>query len=60
MRHTPQALVSWEVAGVVTGTHAPALVLAVPGSRGGIRDALAVVGPQLPYIIEQLDGAGHA
>lgn len=58
--HTPQALVSREVAGVITGDHPPALVLAIPGSRGGVRDALAVVGPQLGYIIDQLDGAGHA
>lgn len=61
LAHTPQALVSREVAGVVTGAdHPPALVLAIPGSRGGIRDALAVVGDQLAYIVDQLDGAGHA
>lgn len=60
LTHTPQALVSREVAGVVTGDHPPSLVLAVPGSRGGIRDALGVVGDQLAYIVDQLDGAGHA
>ncbi|MCW5952458.1 MAG: MogA/MoaB family molybdenum cofactor biosynthesis protein [Propionibacteriaceae bacterium] len=61
LAHTPQALISREVAGVVSGTdHPPALLLAVPGSSGGVRDALAVVGDQLAYIIEQLDGAGHA
>lgn len=61
LAHTPQALVSREVAGVVTGAgHLPALVLAVPGSRGGVRDALGVIGDQLGYIIDQLDGAGHA
>ncbi len=59
--HTPLALVSREVAGVIAGPdHSPVLVLAVPGSRGGVRDALGVVGEQLGYIIEQLDGAGHA
>jgi len=58
--HTPQALVSRPVAGAVIGEgHAPVLVLAVPGSRGGVRDALEVVGAQLGYIIDQLDGAGH-
>ena len=60
LAHTPQALISREVAGAVTGDHPPALVLAVPGSRGGVRDALSVVGDQLTYIVEQLDGAGHA
>ena len=59
--HTPQALVSRPVAGAVLGQgHPPVLVLAVPGSRGGVRDALDVVGAQLGYIIDQLDGAGHA
>ncbi len=60
LAHTPQALVSREVAGVVTGDHPPVMLLAIPGSRGGVRDALGVVGDQLTYIIDQLDGAGHA
>ncbi len=59
--HTPIALVSREVAGVVCREDGPpVLLLAVPGSRGGIRDALGVVGPLLGYIIDQLDGAGHS
>ena len=58
LAHAAQALISREVAGVVTGDHPPAL--AGPGSRGGVRDALAVVGDQLGYIADQLDGAGHA
>ena len=33
--------------------------LAVSGSRGGIRDAMGVLGELIGYIIEQLDGAGH-
>ena len=58
--HTPLALVSREVAGVVRPEGgAPVLLLAVPGSRGGIRDALGVAGPLLGYIIDQLDDAGH-
>lgn len=58
--HTPIALVSREIAGVVRPEQGqPVLLLAVPGSRGGIRDALGVVGPMLGYIIDQLDGAGH-
>ena len=60
LAHTAQALVSREVAGVVAaGPGRPALVVAVPGSRGGIRDAIAVLGGQLRYIVDQLDGAGH-
>lgn len=60
LAHTPQALVSREVAGVVVGQPGHAtLVVAVPGSRGGVRDAIAVLGAQLRYIVDQLDGAGH-
>lgn len=59
--HTPQALVSREVAGaIIRPDGRSAFVLAAPGSRGGVRDALAVVGDLLGYIVDQLDGAGHA
>ncbi|HBY23448.1 MAG TPA: molybdenum cofactor biosynthesis protein, partial [Propionibacteriaceae bacterium] len=51
-------LVSRAVAGVILGDP-PTFVLAVPGSRGGIRDAIEVVGPMMGYIVDQLDGAGH-
>ncbi|MCC6498549.1 MAG: MogA/MoaB family molybdenum cofactor biosynthesis protein [Propionibacteriaceae bacterium] len=52
------ALVSREIAGVILG--APSVfVLAAPGSRGGVRDAIDVVGPLLAHIVAQLDGAGH-
>ena len=58
--HTRLALLSREVAGAVLRPDAPpALVLAVPGSRGGIRDAIGVVGELIDEIIDQLDGAGH-
>jgi molybdenum cofactor synthesis domain-containing protein len=56
--HVAAALVSREVAGVVSGEPAT-FVLTAPGSRGGVRDAVAVVGPLLNYIVGQLDGAGH-
>lgn len=59
--HTRLALVSREVAGLITaGVRRPVLVLAVPGSRGGVRDALGVVGDLIGYILDQADGAGHA
>lgn len=59
--HTAQALVSREIAGaIVPEIGSPVLVLCAPGSRGGAQDALEVVGPVLDYVIEQLDGAGHA
>lgn len=54
----PSALISREIAGVILGSPS-VLVLAAPGSRGGVRDAVGVVGPLLPHIVTQLDGAGH-
>jgi molybdenum cofactor synthesis domain-containing protein len=56
--HVASALVSREVAGVVLGDPST-FVLTAPGSRGGVRDALEVVGPLLAHIVGQLDGAGH-
>jgi molybdenum cofactor synthesis domain-containing protein len=56
--HVASALVSREVAGVIAG-EPPAFVLTAPGSRGGVRDAVGVVGPLLAHIVGQLDGAGH-
>ncbi len=52
------ALVSREVAGVILGTPS-VFVLTAPGSRGGVRDAIDVIGPLLAHIVAQLDGAGH-
>lgn len=52
------ALLSREVAGVILDDR-PTFVLTAPGSRGGVRDAIAVVGPLLIEIVGRLDGAGH-
>lgn len=52
------ALVSRAVAGVIPG-EPPAFILTAPGSRGGVRDAVAVLGPLAAHIVAQLDGAGH-
>lgn len=58
--NTPLALLSRGVAGVVAMQGSPrALLINAPGSRGGARDTLAVVGPLLTHIVEQLDGADH-
>ncbi len=56
----PRALLSRGIAGVVIPDHGPrALLVNAPGSRGGARDTIAVVGPLLTHIIEQLDGKDH-
>ncbi|HSN11933.1 MAG TPA: MogA/MoaB family molybdenum cofactor biosynthesis protein, partial [Propionibacteriaceae bacterium] len=60
LAHSAPSLVSRGVAGVIRADGRPAaFVLCAPGSRGGVRDALDVVGPLLGYIVAQLDGAGH-
>ncbi|MDF1487618.1 MogA/MoaB family molybdenum cofactor biosynthesis protein [Tessaracoccus caeni] len=57
---TTKSLLSRGVAGVVSLLGYPrALVINAPGSRGGARDTIAVVGDLLHHIVDQLDGADH-
>ncbi|MGN8026663.1 MogA/MoaB family molybdenum cofactor biosynthesis protein [Microbacterium sp. 22242] len=54
---TPMALLTRGVAGVAGRT----VVMNLPGSRGGVRDGLAVLDPILDHLLAQLGGAGdHA
>ena len=41
------------------GTGARTLIVNLPGSTGGVRDALAVLGPLLPHVVSQLRGGDH-
>lgn len=43
----------------VAGTAARTLIVNLPGSTGGARDGLAVLGPLLPHIVSQLRGGDH-
>ena len=52
----PTAVLSRGLAGVAGGT----FVANLPGSRGGARDGLAVLGPLLPHLVDQLRGGDHA
>ena len=36
-----------------------ALVVNAPGSRGGVKDTVAVIGPLVPHVLEQLGGGDH-
>ncbi|MFT4294795.1 MAG: MogA/MoaB family molybdenum cofactor biosynthesis protein [Micropruina sp.] len=38
----------------------PAFVVNAPGSPGGVRDAVAVAGPLVAHVLDQLDGGDHA
>jgi molybdenum cofactor synthesis domain-containing protein len=51
----PTAVLSRGLAGVAART----LIVNLPGSTGGVRDGLAVLGPLLPHIVSQLRGGDH-
>src|SRR3954466_4377805 len=51
----PTSVLSRGLAGVAART----LIVNLPGSTGGVRDALAVLGPLLPHVVNQLRGGDH-
>ena len=51
----PTAMLSRGVAGTVGRT----LIINLPGSSGGARDGMAVVGPVLAHAVSQLRGGDH-
>jgi molybdenum cofactor synthesis domain-containing protein len=53
--NTPLALLSRGVAGVAGTT----LIVNLPGSTGGVRDGLAVLGELLDHLVDQIHGGDH-
>lgn len=51
----PTSVLSRGVAGVIGRT----LVVTLPGSTGGVRDGIAVVGPLVAHVADQLAGGDH-
>jgi molybdenum cofactor synthesis domain-containing protein len=54
--NTPLALLSRGLAGVAGRT----VVINLPGSRGGVRDGLAVLDDLLDHLVDQVNGGDHA
>ena len=52
----PSAILSRGAAGVADRT----LIVNLPGSTGGVRDGMAVLGPVLGHAISQINGGDHA
>ena len=52
---TPYAVVSRGLAGFAGRT----LVVNLPGSRGGVKDGMAVLEPIVEHVLRQRDGGGH-
>jgi molybdenum cofactor synthesis domain-containing protein len=53
--HVPTSVLSRGIAGTAGRT----LIVNLPGSTGGVRDGLAVLGPLLPHVVSQLRGGDH-
>ena len=51
----PTAALSRGIAGVAGGC----LVVTLPGSRGGVKDGLAVLEPLVRHAVEQIEGSDH-
>jgi molybdenum cofactor synthesis domain-containing protein len=43
----------------IAGTTGRTLIVNLPGSTGGVRDGLTVLGPLLPHVVSQLRGGDH-
>ena len=57
--HVPTAVLSRAEAGIVQRKKGSAFVVNAPGSAGGVKDTVAVVGPLIAHVLDQLDGGDH-
>lgn len=55
LKNTPLAGLSRGIVGITSRTTRGAVIVNCPSSTGGVKDALTVLLPLLPYIYEQMD-----
>lgn len=55
LKNTPLASLSRALIGVTDRSTHGALIVNAPGSRGGVKDTVSVVGPLVPHILEQIE-----
>ena len=55
LANTPLASLSRGLVGVSRQGDTPAFIVNAPGSRGGVKDTISVIGPLVPHVLEQLD-----
>ncbi|PSK98398.1 molybdopterin adenylyltransferase [Murinocardiopsis flavida] len=55
----PTALLSRGLAGVAERDGHRMLVVNLPGSKGGVRDGMAVLGPVIGHAVDQIRGGDH-
>lgn len=55
LKNTPLASLSRGIVGITERGRRGVLIVNAPGSKGGVKDAVAVVGPLIPHLLEQLD-----
>ncbi len=55
LKATPLSSLSRALVGITGRGSEGAIVANAPGSRGGVRDTISVLGPLLPHLLEQLD-----
>ncbi len=56
---TPLAGLSRGIVGVTGRGGDAGVIVNAPGSSGGVRDAIEVIGPLMPHLLEQLGGGDH-
>lgn len=57
--HAPAAALSRGLVGVTSRDPGGVIVVNAPGSSGGVKDAVGVIGPLVAHILDQLAGGDH-